>query len=278
MPLRRMPSAQVRSSFAMTVKHHGAAAAAKILVSLFLLVARTECFVLSSPNARHIQLFQSDGEAAATTTEHQEQQLLSLSLPKPLGILLEEMEEGTSNGVIIQQVDPGGSAFEHADQLQGKQLAFVQGTNVTRLAFDDVMQLIIDAPQTVDLQVIVSDSEQVTDEAKAPSVVSFDAGTPVTILFQQPGSADLSISAKVGDNLRMTLLENGVEVYQGLKQKLGNCGGGGTCTFCAMDIVESQGWLERSDYEDNKLAKFPQARLACLNTIQGPATIRKTQR
>jgi ferredoxin len=63
-----------------------------------------------------------------------------------------------------------------------------------------------------------------------------------------------------------------------MKQKLGNCGGAGQCTFCAMDFVESQGWLERSDYEDKKLLKNPDARLACLNEIQGPATIRKAKR
>ena len=149
--------------------------------------------------------------------------------------------------------------------------------DVTRLAFDDVMQLLMDAPETVSLQVITK-HDAAADSSVASPTASYDEGTVVTIRYQQSGSADLEIQAKVGDNLRATLLENGVEVYQGLKQKLGNCGGGGSCTFCAMDLVESQGWLDRSDYEDKKLAKFPQARLACLNSIQGPATIQKTQR
>jgi len=61
----------------------------------------------------------------------------------------------------------------------------------------------------------------------------------------------------------------------GLKQKLGNCGGGGQCTFCAADFVgDSEGWSPRSDYEDQRLAKTPNARLTCLNNIQGPCTIR----
>ena len=60
----------------------------------------------------------------------------------------------------------------------------------------------------------------------------------------------------------------------GLSQKLGNCGGGGQCGFCAADFVDSEGWEPRSEYEDKKLAKTPNARLTCFNNIQGPATIR----
>jgi hypothetical protein len=45
-----------------------------------------------------------------------------------------------------------------------------------------------------------------------------------------------------------------------------------------MTFTDGDGWLERSDYEDKKLAKFPAARLSCLNSIQGPATMVKTQR
>ena len=83
----------------------------------------------------------------------------------------------------------------------------------------------------------------------------------------------------MGDNLRKILLDNGVEVYTGF-QNIGNCGGAGQCGLCAFDLLEgseSEGWLGRSDYEDKKLRRFPQARLTCLNSIQGPATIRKTK-
>jgi hypothetical protein len=45
-----------------------------------------------------------------------------------------------------------------------------------------------------------------------------------------------------------------------------------------MTFTESDGWLERSDYEDKKLRKSPNARLGCLNSIQGPVTLQKTQR
>ena len=51
-------------------------------------------------------------------------------------------------------------------------------------------------------------------------------------------------------------------------------GGGGQCTFCAVDFLDEESWQARSDYENQKLPKFPTSRLACLNNIQGPATIR----
>jgi ferredoxin len=111
----------------------------------------------------------------------------------------------------------------------------------------------------------------VADEPVEPQ---FTIGTTVQIKVIQDGNEDKTIDAKVGENLRQTLLDNKVELYRGLKKKLGNCGGGGQCTFCAVDFVESEGWEERMEYENTKIKKFPTARLACLNNIQGPATIR----
>jgi ferredoxin len=196
---------------------------------------------------------------------------LSLSLTKPLGMILEEIEEGQAAGVFVKEVVESGSAAKYQDQILGGKISTVQGQDATALTFDSVMELIVGAPETVELQLLVKGPE--TEEP-----MEFAEGTVVEIKVKQDGKPDLVMNAKVGDNLRQTLLDNGFEVYQGLKQKLGNCGGAGQCTFCAVDFVESEGWLERSDYEDKKLRKNPDARLACLNSIQGPATIRKAQR
>jgi ferredoxin len=132
------------------------------------------------------------------------------------------------------------------------------------------MERITEAPEdAVDLQFLPSPTQ---------AEQTYDVGTTVTIHVLQKHKPDIFIEAKVGDNLRQVLIDNDFEVYQGMKQKLGNCGGAGQCTFCAMDFLESDGWSERSDYEDQKLAKFPYARLSCLNNIQGPVTIQKTER
>jgi ferredoxin len=201
-----------------------------------------------------------------------QQDVISVSLEKPLGMVLEEVEEGLPKGVFVLELSEEGSAAgsEFKDQLVGLKVATVMGEDVTSLAFDDVMDKLINAPSTVSLEFLSPAAETITEEEVAPQ---FNLGTPVTITVLEDGK-ETPIEAKVGDNLRKVLLENNIEVYKGMKQKLGNCGGGGQCTFCAADFVESEGWDERSDYEDQKLKKSPTARLSCLNNIQGPATIR----
>jgi len=197
--------------------------------------------------------------------------LLSVQLEKPLGMILEEVEEGAAAGVKVEELGEGGSAIlsEYASQLVGLKIAKVMGVDVTSVTFDEVMEKIIDAPSPISI-----DFELNQGTVGAEPITEYEIGTAVTINVIQEGKPDLAIQARVGDNLRKTLLENNVELYRGLKKKMGNCGGGGQCTFCAVDFQESDGWFERSEWEDGKLKKAPTARLACLNNIQGPATVR----
>ncbi|KAL3927909.1 MAG: hypothetical protein SGARI_005193 [Bacillariaceae sp.] len=195
---------------------------------------------------------------------------LEVTLEKPLGMILEEVEEGQPCGVYVKELAEEGSAVALGDKLVGLKLATVMEQDVTTIAFDDVMEQLIAAPSPVALQFIVENAE----DGGAETVQEFEVGTAVTIKVLEDDGSETIVEAKVGDNLRTTLLENNVQVYKGLKQTLGNCGGGGQCTFCAADFIESEGWLERSDYEDQKLKKSPNARLSCLSNIQGPATIR----
>lgn len=248
------------------------------LVSLLFLAPSSSAFVPQLPIAK------SAGFTANANTNNNAvlfASLLSLELEKPLGILLEEVEEGQPMGVKVEELSDAGSAAasEHSDKLVGLKVASVMGEDVTAISFDDVMDKIIDAPSPVQIAFEVEDGAEdaasgESDEAAeaTPAEPQFAVGETVTITVIQDG-AETQIEGRVGDNLRKTLLDNKIEVYRGLKQKLGNCGGAGQCTFCACDFVESQGWSERSDYEDGRLAKSPNARLACLNNIQGPATI-----
>jgi len=196
--------------------------------------------------------------------------LVTIELEKPLGIILEEVSENEPEGVKVEEISDAGSAHvsSYRDELIGSKILEVMEDDVSSMVFDDVMDCIINAPSPVRL------TFEVEGEDAADVVPQFDIGTAVEINVIQEGNADRTLSVKVGDNLRKALLDNKVEVYRGLKKKLGNCGGGGQCTFCAVDFVESEGWSERSEYEDNKMKKAPSARLACLNNIQGPATIR----
>ena len=228
----------------------------------FVTMCAPVCAFVQFPSKARVGLVMAATESATDT--------LALSLPKPLGLILEENEEGKSEGVYVSDFGESGSALEYAEQLKGASLTTVQGNDVRRLDFDTVMDTIINSPETVDLEFTVS--------LKDP-IEAYAVGTAVTIKVLQDDKEDLSIEAKVGDNLRQVMIDAGVEVYQGMKQKLGNCGGGGSCTFCAVDFIECDGWAERSEYEDQRLAKLsPTARLACLNSIQGPATVQKTKR
>jgi ferredoxin len=193
---------------------------------------------------------------------------LDVTLEKPLGMILEEVEEGEAKGVFVLELADDGSAAasEFKDQIIGRKLTTVEGEDVTNLVFDDVMEKLINAPSPVSLQLAAQEEMEETEPL-------FEVGTDVTINVLENGKEN-AINAKVGDNLRTVLLENNIEVYKGLKKKLGNCGGGGQCTFCAAEFIESEGWEDRSDYEDQKLKNAPAARLTCLNNIQGPATIR----
>mmetsp|Transcript_19680 Transcript_19680/g.28953 ORF Transcript_19680/g.28953 Transcript_19680/m.28953 type:complete len:277 (-) Transcript_19680:348-1178(-) len=206
--------------------------------------------------------------------------LLSLELEKPLGIILEEVEENEPKGVKVEELSNAGSAYTcpYKDQLVGLTLTKVMGEDVTCLVFDDVMDKIINAPSPVQIEFfgaeIEDSSEESIDEEDKEPEVSYEIGSKVMITVIQEGKDTAQIEAQVGDNLRKTLLENKVELYRGMKKKFGNCGGGGQCTFCAVDFAESEGWAPRSDYEDGRIPKYPTARLACMNNIQGPATIR----
>lgn len=189
--------------------------------------------------------------AAAKSTTCLSMERFSLSLSKPLGLILEEDEDA---GVIVKEVSEEGSAAGHAKEVLNCKLGKVQETDVSEMDFDSVMDCIVGSSDPVAIEFIKELA------IGTPAILSVDGK---------------EIEAKVGDNLRKTLLDAGVEVYTGM-QKLSNCGGAGQCTHCAMDVDGD--WSVRSDYENQKLKKYPNARLSCLNSIQGPATIQKTKK
>jgi hypothetical protein len=158
----------------------------------------------------------SRGRALWSTTQID---VLTLSLEKPLGIVLEEVEEGEPKGVFVLEVSEEGAAAPHKEEIMGLKVATVANEDVSNLIFDDVMDKLINAPSPVSVEFFKK-----LEEAKP----EFEVGTEVTIEVLEDGKK-INVQAKVGDNLRQVLLENDIEVYKGLKQKLGNCGGGGQC-------------------------------------------------
>ena len=160
-------------------------------------------------------------------------------------------------------------------------------TDVSSMSFDDVMDVIVGAPSPLTVEFELAEGTVAAEEAAAETEkstaasVEYEIGTTVTIQVEQPEKPSITLDAKVGDNLRKTLLANkDIELYRGLKKKLGNCGGGGQCGFCAVELIDdSEGgvWGERSEYEDTKIGKKAGTeghRLACMNNVVGPATVK----
>lgn len=156
------------------------------------------------------------------------------------------------------------------------------------------MDVIVGAPSPLSLELELADGGVTTEDEDSASesaeatestaaVVEYEIGTTVTIQVEQPDNKPtITLDATVGDNLRKTLLANkDIELYRGLKKKLGNCGGGGQCGFCAVELKDdSEGggvWGERSEYEDRMIGKKAGTegyRLACMNNVVGPATVK----
>jgi hypothetical protein len=220
--------------------------------------------------------------------------VVSLSLEKPLGLVLEESDDGLG-GAVVAGVNEGGSAHRlpssTKESLLGLKISSVMGVDVSRLSFDDVMDAIVGAPSPVDVSLRVptsSDAATTTTTTSAAPPPVYEAGAVVDIVVQQPNASpskpDIIIKARVGDNLRKTLLSDPrIELYRGLKKKLGNCGGGGQCGFCAVELIDDSpggvgggAWGTRSDYEAKKIGRNGGEgfRLACMNNIAGPATVR----
>ncbi|KAL3806190.1 hypothetical protein ACHAXA_006309 [Cyclostephanos tholiformis] len=247
----------------------------------------------------------SMSSSSSSTSSVTTNDVVSLSLEKPLGLILEEADIDDANaggegggGVIVSGLNEGGSAYllssSIRDSLLGSRVMSVMGVDVSSFTFEDVMDAVVGADSPVDISFRVmpkssSSSSSSNDDTTATPVVdapptAYGAGAIVDIIVQQPHSSssrsDIAIKARVGDNLRKTLLSDpNVELYRGLKKKLGNCGGGGQCGFCAVELIdnsENGAWGTRSDYETKKIGKNGNEsyRLACMNNIVGPATVR----
>ena len=117
-------------------------------------------------------------------------------------------------------------------------------------------------------------AEEAADEAADEAAEGLEIGTPVTIKVTAGGTALPSFTAKVGDVLRQTLLDNGVPVYKSMS-KMTSCGGNGQTATCKVVLEAEDGvYPERSEWEEKKLKKFPEnARLSCVAVVLGDTQI-----
>jgi len=84
------------------------------------------------------RVFRTGWNEQHCTSVSAEKGRFSLSLEKPLGIVLEEIEEGAAKGVYVTALIEEGSAFrsEMKNEIVGSVLTTVMDTDVSDMKFD----------------------------------------------------------------------------------------------------------------------------------------------
>ncbi|NEU71993.1 2Fe-2S iron-sulfur cluster binding domain-containing protein [Hassallia byssoidea VB512170] len=82
------------------------------------------------------------------------------------------------------------------------------------------------------------------------------------------------VIAANGANLRLKAMQNNIDIYKFIG-KMTNCGGGGNCGTCIVEIVEGMENLSpRTDTEKRILKKKPENyRLACQTVVNGAVSV-----
>ncbi|AES67954.1 putative Beta-grasp domain-containing protein [Medicago truncatula] len=110
------------------------------------------------------------------------------------------------------------------------------------------------------------DSETTTDSNDPPSIgFAF-----VSSVLLPDGTPDVHYrTACGGQKLRNIMLDSNIELYGPYGRILLNCGGGGTCATCMVEVLEGKELLSPcTDKEKEKLKRKPKNwRLACQTTV-----------
>lgn len=173
------------------------------------------------------------------------QHAVDVTLEKPLGLGLEENVVDAAEGLYVAEIG-AGSASACPDIKPNDRLDAVNGVDTTAMGFDDVMDLIVDAPSPVRLQ--------------------FSGPTCAITVVGPKGETTFDI--KKGSNLRKELLARKQDVYD-MKGKMMNCNGGGQCGLCAVQVSDGA-FGPRYEWEEKHVGKLgADARLACQTTVRG---------
>ncbi|KAB1218529.1 hypothetical protein CJ030_MR3G026409 [Morella rubra] len=112
-------------------------------------------------------------------------------------------------------------------------------------------------------------------QAIEPEEPPFVAFAFVSSVLLPDGTPDIHFrKACGGQKLRNIMLDSNMELYGPYSRPLLNCGGGGTCGTCMVEIVQGEELLSpRTDKEKEKLKKKRKNwRLACQTTVGKPDT------
>ena len=243
-----------------------------------LLAARAEGFVAPRRGARASSALRMAAE-------------VSVTLPKPLGIILEENGEKKTDamGVKVVDIDPEGSAAGSGKVEVGMVLKSVDGFDVTRVPFDAVMNVVIDAESPVELCFLpvgvevdaaapaaapAAPAAEEAEEVEGPPAPAEEAPAaptgPVRVVVVD-GSEESSFEVEADFILRKELLANKASLND-MMGKITNCNGAGQCGTCKVELLAGEeSCTPRTAAEEQKLRGKPASwRLACQTVVETP--------
>lgn len=186
------------------------------------------------------------------------QREVTITLPKPLGAVLEET---APSGVKVTGLQEGGSALDTKLLKKNDRILTVMGQNVAAARFDDVMAALVAAPEEVELGV---SRVVIVKRPAAPPPAD-----PVLTIDGVAAPIDL------GAIMRNPILASGTDMYKGIMAKAQQCGGLGQCSLCWVNVVSGEENLSpRTAVELKKGAKRPPTyRMSCQAIVNGDVAI-----
>ena len=181
-----------------------------------------------------------------------------VSLNKPLGLSLEEVEENKPRGVTVESVD--GNAKASGKIVPGLFLVSVNGFDTKYQDFDTILSAIKGTPDTQPVQLTFIPPSKVF---KGPALMTVST----------PDGKTVTIQCLKGQNMRQVLQGSGIAIYND-KARFTNCGGAGNCGTCSVLVTNNADWDERPKFEALRLKKRPDtARLSCMAAIEGDCSV-----
>ncbi|XP_044487481.1 photosynthetic NDH subunit of subcomplex B 3, chloroplastic [Mangifera indica] len=116
----------------------------------------------------------------------------------------------------------------------------------------------------------IPDSDSQSNANEGPPVVNFAFVHSVLLPDCTP---DVHFrTARGGQKLRNIMLDGNIDLYGPYARPLLNCGGGGTCCTCMVEVIQGKELLsQKTDKEKEKLKRQPKNwRLACQTTVGTP--------
>ncbi|EJK50260.1 hypothetical protein THAOC_30796, partial [Thalassiosira oceanica] len=187
--------------------------------------------------------------------------------------------------VYVRDMDPAGSASISGEIEVGDQLCELrpvaeggEATNLIGAPFDQVMNAFAGLDRkvtTLDLVFFRGTKDELKDACSGDSNAEPEIIT-ITVV-QNKGAKDETtryIQAMAGANVRQTLVDNGINVYQSVTRWT-NCKGKQLCGTCIVNVKEGGADTNRKSIDESStLRENPESyRLSCVTFAYGDVTV-----